>query len=491
MTHTDTSTTTRRARRLMVACCAVLAASSVTVPAAVPQVSADVCALGPGGEYHAVTPARVFDSRSDRSVNDVAPLGSKPMSASDPTFSLDLLGLATPGFQAAWLPADVEASDVLAVVASVTIVNPTQKGNLAAFPTGTTSTSSLLNFGIGQNVPNLGVLRANAEGKVTIRLHSDVTGRADVLVDVFGWFSSSCYDAGTPLDSTDERGARLVPVDPGRILDTRFSSTTTADDQPLGAQRQRGLKIRGAQALGGSVIVPDDPDVVGVVLNVTAVQPTSRTYVSVVPELAVGAIPATSNLNVLPGAVKANLVIVPVGADGRVRLYNHAGRTNLVVDVMGYLLDGEDVATRRGRVVPLATPFRVFDTRAAGFGSVPLGPSFAEDWSFANFASSVKIGGVSVGAQMGLIGNLTNAELRRQYPGWPVNRSYLTVWPTPATSGPRPTVSVLNSVENSPNPNPVPNMALIKYGVDQQVRFFNYQGYAHYLLDVSAVVLDD
>ena len=491
MTHTETSTTTRRARRLLVACCAALVASGVAAPAAVPEVSADACALGPGGEYHAVSPTRVFDSRAGRSINDVTPRGAKPMSASDPTFEVDLLGLATTGFQNTWLAADVEAADVLAVVASVTVVNPTQKGNLGAYPTGSPSSSSLLNFGIGQNVPNLGVLRTNAQGKVTVRLHSDVTGTADVLVDVFGWFSSSCYDAGTPGDTTDERGARLVPVDPGRILDTRGSSATTADDQPLGAQRQRSLRIRGAAALGGSVIVPDDPAVVGVVLNVTAVQPSARTYVSVVPELAAGAIPATSNLNVLPGAVKANLVIVPVGADGRVRLYNNAGRTNLVVDVMGYLLDGADVDTRRGRVVPLATPFRVFDTRSAGFGSVPLGPSFAEDWSFADFAGSVAIGGVSVGPQMGLIGNLTNAELRRQYPGWPVNRSYLTVWPTPASSGPRPTVSVLNSVENSPNPNPVPNMALIKYGVDQQVRFFNYQGYAHYLLDVSAVVLDD
>jgi len=475
----------------MALCAALVTVTSVSLPSTVPTASADVCALGPGGEYHAVTPARVFDSRTGRSINDVAPLGPKPMSAADPTFDIDVLGLATTGFQNSWLGADVAASDVLAVVASVTVVNPTQKGNLGAHPKGSPSASSLLNFGAGQNVPNLGVLRTDASGLATIRLHSDVSGTADVLVDVFGWFSSSCYDAGTPLDATDERGARLVPVDPGRILDTRGSSTTTTDDQPLGAQRQRSLRIRGASAIGGSVIVPDDPDVVGVVLNVTAVLPTARTYVSVVPELAAGQVPATSNLNVLPGAVKANLVIVPVGADGKVRLYNNAGRTNLVVDVMGYLLDGEDVATRRGRVVPLATPFRAFDTRAAGFGSVPLGPSFAEDWSFADFASSVAIGGVSVGPQMGLIGNLTNAELRRQYPGWPINRSYLTVWPTPASAGARPTVSVLNSVENSPNPNPVPNMALIKYGVDQQVRFFNYQGYAHYLLDVSAVVLDD
>lgn len=479
----------RVAGRLLTGACLLLIGSAAVAPAT--PAAADACALGPGGEYHSVTPERVFDSRAGRSINDVTPRGAKPMSAADPTFDLDLLGLQTSGYENPWLPADVETSDVLAVVASVTVVNPTQRGSLGAYPTGSPSSSTLLNFLVGQTVPNLGVLRTDSTGMVTVRLHSDVTGSADVLVDVFGWFSSSCYDAGTPLDATDERGARLVPVDPARILDTRGSPSTASDDRPIGAGRQRVVRIRGASAIGGSLVVPDDPDVVGVVLNVTAVLPSARTYLSVVPELAAGSVPATSNLNVGPSVVKANLVIVPVGADGKVRIYNNSGRTHVVVDVMGYLLDGEDVATRRGRVVPLATPFRVFDTRSATFGSVPLGPAFAEDWSFADFAGSVTIGGVSVGAQMGILGNLTNSELRRQYPGWPVNRSYLTVWPTPATSGPRPTVSVLNSVENAPVPVPVPNMALIKYGVDQQVRFFNYQGYAHYLLDVSAVVLDD
>jgi hypothetical protein len=34
-------------------------------------------------------------------------------------------------------------------------------------------------------------------------------------------------------------------------------------------------------------------------------------------------------------------------------------------------------------------------------------------------------------------------------------------------------------------------MALVKYGANQTVRVFNARGYAHYILDVSAVVLAD
>ena len=112
------------------------------------------------------------------------------------------------------------------------------------------------------------------------------------------------------------------------------------------------------------------------------------------------------------------------------RIYNRAGDTNVVVDVMGYLVNGAAETTRAGRVVPLTAPFRAFDTRQAAFGTVPLGPGQAEDWSFAAFSDSVNIGGVPLGNQTALLGNLTNASLARQSRTVPVN-SYLTVYPTP------------------------------------------------------------
>ncbi len=131
--------------------------------------------------------------------------------------------------------------------------------------------------------------------------------------------------------------------------------------------------------------------------------------------------------------------------------------------------------------MPLTTPFRTFDTRKTEFGAVPLGPAQAEDWSFAAFANSVNIGGVSVGAQRGFLGNLTNASLSRQYPTTPVG-SFMTVYP-PASA--RPGVSNLNTIEGVA----VPNMALLTADDKGVVRVYNASGYAHYLLDVYAVVL--
>lgn len=46
--------------------------------------------------------------------------------------------------------------------------------------------------------------------------------------------------------------------------------------------------------------------------------------------------PATSNINFEPGQTVSNLVVVPVGRNGRVELYNPFGATHLVIDVVGW-----------------------------------------------------------------------------------------------------------------------------------------------------------
>jgi hypothetical protein len=48
------------------------------------------------------------------------------------------------------------------------------------------------------------------------------------------------------------------------------------------------------------------------------------------------AVPSVSNLNFSPGQTVANLVTVPLSSSGMVSIYNHAGITNVVVDVEGY-----------------------------------------------------------------------------------------------------------------------------------------------------------
>jgi hypothetical protein len=71
-----------------------------------------------------------------------------------------------------------------------------------------------------------------------------------------------------------------------------------------------------------------------VVVNVTAVSPSSNGYATVYP--AGDAVPNASNLNFTAGTVIPNLVIAKVGADGSISIYNAAGSTHFVVDVAGW-----------------------------------------------------------------------------------------------------------------------------------------------------------
>jgi hypothetical protein len=346
--------------------------------------------------------------------------------------------------------------------------------------------TSIINFAPNQTVPNVSIVRPGADGQLTIGLFGQ-SGTAQVVVDVFGWFSTSNFVAPTAADAD---GARLIPTTPARVLDTRDGTGRPSSVLPLTAKETIDLQIRGVEGVNPPVtdVVPDSPNVTGVLLNVVGIttQPGSTaTHLSVFPDaLPPGQDPSTSNLNLAANVIKANLVFVPVGTDGKVRIFNNQGATHVVADVLGYMVKGQDPLTRAGRVVPLTSPYRTFDTREPQFGGVALGPGQAEDWSFAEFASSVAIGPDSVGNQLAVIGNLTSASLTRQYPSVPAS-TFLTAYPAGAG---RPLSSNLNMVEGPP----VPNMAILKYSAaDYSVRVYNLAGYAHYLFDASAVVLAD
>lgn len=453
-----------------------LAATVLIVPATsqlVPGASAATCTLCGGGEFHPLTPARIFDSRPASAINDVAPFGAKPLSGPDPaTFDIALLGQGG-------VPTD--AASVLAVVVNITVTEPHANGYLEAYGKGAKPAvrTSIINFAPNQTVPNVSIVRPGQDGALTIGLFGGGT-TANVIVDVFGWFSTSNY--------TGTDGARLIPVTPSRILDTR-DGTNRPGATPLGQKETMELQIRGVDGVSPTVVdvVPDSQEVTGVLLNVVGITTdpgATATHLSVFPNaLPAGQDPTTSNVNLAAGVIKANLVFVPVGTDGKVRIFNNQGQTQVVADVVGYMRGNQSESTRAGRVVPLSSPYRTFDTRLPQFGGVALGPGQAEDWSFADFAASVAIGADAVGAQLAVIGNLTSAALTRQYPT-AIARSFLTAYPT---SSSRPLSSNLNTIEGPP----VPNMAILTYSSssDPTVRVYNLAGYDHYLFDASAVVL--
>jgi hypothetical protein len=78
-------------------------------------------------------------------------------------------------------------------------------------------------------------------------------------------------------------------------------------------------------------------DAKALVATLTGVNATEATNFRVAASNAIGT-PLTSNLNLPPDEARANLAIAPVGADGRVLVYNQAGAADLIVDVSGWFV---------------------------------------------------------------------------------------------------------------------------------------------------------
>lgn len=449
--------TLRRRARCSVAGLLVVASLGLTVATAGPAAAQTCPGLGAGGEFHPVPVTRIYDSRPGAAVG--SPTGARAATPAGSTFTVQVLGRA--GVPSA-------AADVLAVVANVTVTGSTVGGYLTAHrPGGAVPNASNVNFPAGVSVPDLALLPVDASGNVAFTLVGYGTGTAHVLVDVFGFVSSSCYA---------QRGARLVSLAPTRIVDTRVSAS------PLGPGEVRRVPFRGADGISPAApdVVPNDPNVVGAVVNLTVVnqRPASATtFLSVLPEHP-GGFPSTSTTNVVRGQVKANLAIVPVGSDGAIRVFNEQGSTDVIVDVVGYLVRGASDTSRGGRIVPLQNPFRAVDTRP-----VPLGPGQAEEWDFAPFVASVTLQGAPVGDVSAMLGNLTATNLRRQYPTVAAE-SFLTVYPAGLAL---PNASNVNVREGED----VPNFAVVRLSSNDRVSFYNAFGFLDYLFDVAAVVLAD
>lgn len=134
-------------------------------------------------------------------------------------------------------------------------------------------------------------------------------------------------EAGVSTSGTTVPGA-FGPVGPARLLDTRVGT-----GGPAGAVPARGVV---AVPVGGRGGVPA-AGVSAVALNVTVTGPTAGGYITAYGSGTTR--PTASNLNFQTGQTVPNLVIAPVGADGKVALYNgSAGRTHLLADVAGYYL---------------------------------------------------------------------------------------------------------------------------------------------------------
>lgn len=124
--------------------------------------------------------------------------------------------------------------------------------------------------------------------------------------------------------------ATYVPIPPCRLVDTRPEFQVGPRSTPIAANETHEQQVTGTV---GNCDIPDDA--AGISLNVTAVNPTAPSFMTLFPLDA--PLPLASNLNYIPGgAPTPNKVDVKLSANGAIGIYNLAGTVDVVADVGGY-----------------------------------------------------------------------------------------------------------------------------------------------------------
>ena len=397
-----------------------LGASSVPSAAVTP-------ALPPATGFHALAPSRVLDTRSGSNVALAGPF------TAGQTRSLDVTGAG-----------GVPATGASAVVLNVTVTGGTAPSFITAWPGGQARPlASNLNFGAGQTVANLVVTTVGPDG--TVNLYNN-SGTVNVVADVVGWFD------------TNGNGDRYSALTPSRILDTRDGTGGTGPAGtavPLAGGESRNLTVIGRGGVPTSATA--------VVLNVTATGGTAASYLTAYP--AGQTAPLASNLNFLAGQTVPNLVVVPVGANGQISIFNNAGTTNVIADVVGFFAPAPPSASNGGFVGMV--PSRILDTRdGTGAPRAKLGPG--QSLSF----KVTGVGGLDGVPSTGVSAVVLNITVTG-----PTAPAFLTVWPTGV---PMPTASNLNFVAGQT----VPNLVMARVGSDGTVSVFNNAGSVDVIADV-------
>ncbi len=299
-----------------------------------------------------------------------------------------------------------------------------------------------------------------------------------------GVFSAAPASASVTHYASD--GSTYHAVQPYRLVDTRPNSGQFGQGNTLTAGRT--ITFQAAPSGIAPNNVPDDAT--AVVLNITAVNPSSVGYLTA---FAAGqTVPFISTVNFIAGQTVANQATVALGnlGDhdyGNVTIYNFTGSTDVVVDVQGYytphghhypgpfnplgLGGGYNAVTNV--ITGSISPTRVLDTRP-GSGQQGAGETLGPDSTLSFYPGTATFPGEHAAVPddaTAVVLNVTAATSTAD--------SFLTVW---ATGGSQPLASNLNF----PAGKIVPNRVIVPINPDnQQVSIYNFAGNTDVVVDLD------
>lgn len=236
-------------------------------------------------------------------------------------------------------------SSAASAALNITVASPPVAGWVVAYPCGSATDASTLNFTAGEIVANLTMVGLSG-GDVCLKSY----GPADVVVDVFGWSSG---------------GGDLRVQSPHRLVDTRTWGY---------GQLRTGSKI--ALRVAGLAGVPNTA--AGALLTVTVADTAGYGYVTAWP--CDQPLPTASTINTWPNQLRSNLAMVKLAADGTacLQLYTtNFSALDLVVDAVGWT--NGNVSRDAPPATPTPPTQPVAPTPSGHFSTLPVGATLPSD----------------------------------------------------------------------------------------------------------------
>jgi hypothetical protein len=289
-------------------------------------------ASNPAGEFHAIAPLRVCDTRAKQPANGCN-LGHSTDNrlGSGQVMRVNVSGVPSGvGGSPASIPTDGSAG---AAVLNLAAVAGTQATWLTVFPTQTngtcatsqpgTATINVSAGGVQDNRVMVPLGPSHSGGPSTDVCVYNAAGTINVVLDAGGWFGST---TGSP-----PTGAQYQAIGPTRICDTRSGTGTLCSGHQLTSGGTLLVAVAGVDGIPGS-------GPVAIIATLTAVSGSQLTYLIVYPA-DVSPRPNASDVNLNPGRALPNLVVVGLASgahSGDLNLFNAAGSINAVLDVDGW-----------------------------------------------------------------------------------------------------------------------------------------------------------
>ena len=339
-------------------------------------------------------PARLLDTRTgpDATTIDGLNLGAGRISAGE-TAVLKVTGRGG-------VPDDADA-----VLVNVAAAGASAGGFVTVYPCDATTRpiTSNLNYPAGGAASAAAIAKVAADGTVCLYTSSDT----HVIVDVNGFVPD---------------GGSVEPLVPARLLETRIGlETGTIDQQSEGIGRVGSGSTTTLTVAGRGGI---DTDADAVLVNVTAIRPTTGVYLTVYPCDAER--PTAASLNAPANGVVNNLVTAKTSASGTICIFSSA-ETDLVVDVAAFV-------PRDGGLLTIV-PARLYETRP-GETTVD-GESQGVGRIQADSTVQVRLNRGAVPA--GATGVMLNVAAIN-----PTTAGYMTLFPYPCDDANRPTAANVN-----------------------------------------------